>query len=73
MSMVLLTNIDEIMTCFLSGFRLSEEAQQLCTRILDGSQQLPVKIVSEWPVSLQDLPSDSIVAIMEKPPWYSLN
>jgi len=66
MDIILLTNIDEIMTCYLSGFRLNEEAQQLCARILNGTQQLPVKIVDEWPVDWQSLPSDATLAIVEK-------
>ncbi|MFA5766676.1 MAG: hypothetical protein WC919_01975 [Candidatus Paceibacterota bacterium] len=62
MNMVLLTSIDEIMTCYLSGFKLNEEAQQLCTRILNGTQQLPVKIVDEWPVDWLRSPNTRSVA-----------
>jgi hypothetical protein len=73
MNMVLLISVDEIMTCYLSGFRLNEEAQQLCAGILNGTQQLPVKIVDKWSADWQNLPPNATLAIMEKPSWYSLN
>jgi hypothetical protein len=34
--MIILTSIDEIMTCYLNGFRLSEEAQQLAQQLAAG-------------------------------------
>jgi hypothetical protein len=54
MNMIILTSIDEIMTCYLNGFRLSEEAQQLAQQLATGhdssaiSNTLPFSCNQPW-------------------------
>jgi hypothetical protein len=58
MSIILLTSIDEMMTYYLSGYSLSEEARKLCAALVDDTKRYTVKIVNEWPESYDAAASD---------------
>lgn len=58
MDIILLTSLDEIMTCYLSGHQLNEEIRRMCAAWADGTKRYDVKIVNEWPDSYNSAASD---------------
>jgi hypothetical protein len=57
-NILLLTGIDEIMTCYLSGYELDEQARKICAALTDNTKRCTVKIVNEWPESYNTAASD---------------